>query len=517
MSNWAGGYMADIPYTHGFYRELTPSLMRLCAVLSGVQPPEGERAAQGPAFNYCELGFGQGLTACLLASANSRAQFYGTDFNPDHLLTARGASRAASLTNAHWFDDGFDEFNRRDLPQFDYVVMHGIYSWVNEPTRQQIRDFLRQRLRPGGMVYLSYNTLPGWAATSGLRQMLFEYATHHVPASMPPTERIDHALRYLERLRTAGSKYFGGSQDATARLLGLTTLDRTYLVHEFLNEAWTPFYSRAIAGQMREAKLGFIGSGNVHDHFDALCFSGDALKLIQETADPTLRQTTRDYLLNTTFRRDLFSRGTRPLSSAERTRLLLDTRFALASLPNRISKTLTVPIGEINLNEGFLNALIGSLGEGPKTLRALTTEAALKAQGLNGILQMLAALIGAGDVLPCVPESEYDTAAAQRFNLALAEQAIEGGQWWLFASPLTGSGLAVNRLQQLFVAARARGHTQSEGWARFAFDQIYPQGQRVTVEGKTLEKPEDNLNELRSLAKSFEQHLLPLLKMHGAL
>ncbi len=511
MSNWAGGYVADIPYTHGFYRDLAPSMMRLCAVLSGVAPPAEST------FNYCELGFGQGLTACLLASANPSGQFLGTDFNPDHLLTAQGVTRAAGLGNAHWYDDGFDEFDRRDLPPLDYVVMHGIYSWVNEQTRQQIRAFLRRRLRPGGLVYLSYNALPGWAATSGLRQMLFEYATEHVPGSMPATERIDQALKFLEKLRTAGSRYFTGSQDAASRLMGLVTLDRTYLVHEFLNEAWTPFYSRSISNQMREAKLGFIGSGDVHDHFDGLCFSGEALKAIQEIADPRLRQTTRDYLLNTTFRRDLFSRGTRPLSSLERTRLLLDTRFALATLPARVCRSLTAPIGEITLNEGFLNALVHSLGEGPKTLRRLTEEKALKGQGLNGILQMLGALIGAGDVLPCVAECEYDTAAAQRFNRALAEQAIDGGQWWMFASPLTGSGLAVNRLQQLFVAAMGRGRQEADDWARFAFDQIYPQGQRITVEGKTLEKPEDNLTELRRLAKSFEQQLLPLLKIHGAL
>ncbi len=510
MSNWTGGYVSEIPYTHSFFRELTPSVLRLSTLLAGCEPPSET------GFNYCELGFGQGMTACLLAAANPSGQFHGTDINPDHLLTAQRASAAARLENAHWFDDGFDEFQARDLPPFDYVVLHGIYSWVNDQARQQVRAFLRKHVRPGGLVYISYNSLPGWAATSGIRQLLVDFASQHLPPSMPVASRVDHALEYLQRLRGAGSRYFAGSQDVCDRLLGLATLDRAYLVHEFLNEAWTPFYSRAVAADLHEAKLTFVASANVQDHFDALCFKGDGLKMIQETHDTGLRETTRDYLLNTTFRRDLFSRGTRALGVVERMRLLLDTRFALAAPAHRISKLLSAPVGQINLNENFLGALIARLADGPQTLRVLCEDKELKPQGVAGVLQLVSALVGAGDLMPCVPESGYDTAPAQRMNLALAEHAIEGGQWWVFASPLTGSGLAVNRIQQLFVAARARGLRGTDDWARFAFDVIYPQGQRVTLEGKTLEKPEDNLAELRVQAKAFEQQLLPLLNMHGA-
>lgn len=511
MSNWTGGYTHEIPYTHGFYRELTPSLLRFCAVLSGVQPPSGDH------FNYCELGFGHGNTACVLAAADPSSQFYGTDFNPDHLLTAQRVTESTRLANAHWFDDSFAEFGRRDLPLFDYVVLHGIYSWVNESTRDELRQFLRQRVRPGGLVYISYNTLPGWSAATGLRQMLFEFATEHMPPSMPVLDRLDGALAYVRKLRAAGSRYFEGSVDAAERLKGLDSLDRPYLVHEFLNQNWTPFYSRTVASELGDAKLNFIGSAMVHDHVDVFCFQGDALKLIQETRDKTLRQTTRDYLLNTPFRRDLFSRGQRPLSAAERTRALLDMRFVLATSPQRVPLTIDAPMGKINLKPEFVAPLAAKLAQGPISLRALTEEPTLKEQGVNGLVQMLCALVGGSSALPCVPESEYDTAPAQRMNAELADQAIAGGDWRVFASPLTGSGLGATRIQQLFTGAYLRGGRTPESWARYAFDVLIPQGQRLTVEGKPLEKPEDNLTELQAQAKIFEQQGLPLLRMHGAL
>lgn len=85
--------------------------------------------------------------------------------------------------------------------------------------------------------------------------------------------------------------------------------------------------------------------------------------------------------------------------------------------------------------------------------KGFDTEPALKAQGLNGILQMLAALIGAGDVLPCVPRKRVRYRRCAALQPGAGRAGDRRRQWWLFASPLTGSGLAVNRLQQLFVAA----------------------------------------------------------------
>ena len=68
------------------------------------------------------------------------------------------------VASANLSDESFEEFCRRqDLPDFDFIGLHGIWSWVSDKNRQVIVDFIRRKLKVGGVVYVSYNTQPGWA------------------------------------------------------------------------------------------------------------------------------------------------------------------------------------------------------------------------------------------------------------------------------------------------------------------------------------------------------------------
>ena len=173
MSDWSSGYVVDVTYTHGFYGELAPSFLAFAALLQGYAAP----GRDGEPVTYCELGCGQGRTVNLLAGANPQVQFYANDFNPAHIAGARNLARTAKLSNVHFFDDSFAEFvSNRDLPPFDIVSLHGIYSWISEENRSHIVRFIKERLKPGGLVYISYNAMPGWAPLMPLRRMLAEYA-----------------------------------------------------------------------------------------------------------------------------------------------------------------------------------------------------------------------------------------------------------------------------------------------------------------------------------------------------
>ena len=155
MSDWTSGYVADIGYTFGYYAELNPLRLKLAFLNAGIVYPEVGAA--------CELGFGQGLSANIHASA-SVTQWHGTDFNPAQAGFARELA-VASGSGAKLYDDAFSDFcNRNDLPDFDYIGVHGIWSWISDENRAVIVDFIRRKLKVGGVVYISYNTLPGWAA-----------------------------------------------------------------------------------------------------------------------------------------------------------------------------------------------------------------------------------------------------------------------------------------------------------------------------------------------------------------
>jgi hypothetical protein len=167
MHDWTSGYIADLAYTFGYYPELNPLRMRLAFLHAGLTMPRVETA--------CELGYGQGVSVNVHATA-TLAQWWGTDFNPTQASFAQELA-SVSTSEARLYDEAFAEFcARTDLPDFDFIGLHGIWSWISEQNRSTIVDFLRRKLKVGGALYISYNTMPGWAAFAPMRHLLTEHA-----------------------------------------------------------------------------------------------------------------------------------------------------------------------------------------------------------------------------------------------------------------------------------------------------------------------------------------------------
>ena len=186
MTDGTHGYIAEIDYTYGFYRELSPALLNYALLLRGYEPPSLDAG-----FRYCELGFGQGVSANLLAATHPQGRFEGTDFNPRHASGAAGLSAAAGLQNTTWHDDSFEQFLDRDTEPFDYISLHGIWSWVSPQNRHFLVEILRRKLRPGGVAYISYNCTPGWNPMIPLRDLLTRHVQNQSPEGAPPAECLD--------------------------------------------------------------------------------------------------------------------------------------------------------------------------------------------------------------------------------------------------------------------------------------------------------------------------------------
>ena len=190
MTDWTSGYVANIGYTFGYYQELNPQRVKLAFLNAGLVAPEFGTA--------CELGFGQGLSANMHAAA-SVCSWHGTDFNP---AQAGFAQELASVSdaNVHLFDESFAEFAQRDMPEFDYLGLHGIWSWISDENRQVIVDFIRKKLKVGGVLYISYNTLPGWGTFAPMRHLMTEHAEIIGADGVGIVSRIDGALDFTEKL-----------------------------------------------------------------------------------------------------------------------------------------------------------------------------------------------------------------------------------------------------------------------------------------------------------------------------
>src|SRR5947208_479030 len=112
--SWSAGYITEVDYTFGYYRDLAPRLLEFNLLLNSIEPPPARSLC------YLELGYGQGVSANIHAAAVP-GRFIGTDINPAHATHAWTLSQASGA-DVRFYDESFAEFgNRTDVPEFDYI------------------------------------------------------------------------------------------------------------------------------------------------------------------------------------------------------------------------------------------------------------------------------------------------------------------------------------------------------------------------------------------------------------
>ncbi|MFG1432362.1 class I SAM-dependent methyltransferase [Xanthobacter sp. V2C-4] len=511
MSDWTSGYVADIGYTHGFYRELTPAILAFAALAAGIRAPD----VAAP-LSYCELGCGQGFSANVLAAANPHIRFHATDFNPSHVAGARDLAAKGGLGNISFYDTPFAEFSAEPgLPQaFDIIALHGIYSWISPENRRHIIDFISRRLRVGGVVYVSYNCLPGWAAAAPMRHLMALHARAH---GGPTAGRIEPALGFVQRVQKANAGYFRAAPGLAQRLEQIKAQDRRYLAHEYFNDAWQLFYHSDVAAEMGAARLSYLGSAHLLEQVDAINLSSEQQEILAGLGDPSLRETVRDFMTNAQFRRDIYVKGPLPISARVQHGAWQEQRFALSSRREDIEAKVRGPLGEASLQAEVYEPVLERLSTGPMDLRELLAGESVSRLGISRVRQALMVLVGIGHVQPCLPArgDAERTGSVRDFNRAVMSEARSTGTLGAVASPVTGGGIGAGRFQQLFLLALAEGHGKPEAWAEFAWRTLEGQGERLRKEGRILDAAEDNLAELRAEAQRFAQTQLPLLRTLG--
>ena len=146
-STAAEGYITDVAYIPGFYANMAPTAIRHVAALTRVAPP---RVAAG--FRYLELGCGLGRSLTTLAAANPQGEFVGVDVNPDHTAMVDRDIAAGGLTNARVITSGIGALPA-DLGMFEFIALHGVFSWVAPHVRDEILALARRHLAPGASCW----------------------------------------------------------------------------------------------------------------------------------------------------------------------------------------------------------------------------------------------------------------------------------------------------------------------------------------------------------------------------
>lgn len=366
-SHSATGYVNDVPYTYHFARELTPAWLDFVATLSGFEAP-----APTGRFAWCELGCGQGLTAAILAATHPNGEFHAIDAYEPHVERARQLSASAGVTNLTLHATDFDAATDLDLPCFDYIVAHGVYTWIDSQGRADMRRFIDRWLKPGGLVLVSYNAMPGWASDAPFQYLLREVAEHRGGNSV---EQFVDGMKVIEALAAAGAPSLLASVMVSGVLEQLRKeLPDSYFSHEFLPTAWQPLYVTQVRGDMAGIGLTPIGSATIRENFDTFVLTPAARDALAAIADADLRELARDYFLNQRFRRDVFAREPRRIGEADRAWRLSAYVFDLQRPADQVEAAMGTDAITPSVDNDAARAIVAALRTGPKRLTDIGSE-----------------------------------------------------------------------------------------------------------------------------------------------
>ncbi len=516
MARWDDGYVTDVAYTANFYREITPPWLAFASLLLGHRPPD----LTAP-FRYADFGCGNGLTAIGIAATFPQADVWGFDFNPAHIEFARWLAGRAGLDNVRFVEASFGDLAAMDesmLPSFDFIVSHGVLSWVSPENRRHLMAVIGRQLKPGGLVYLSYNVITGWAAMVPLRALMRMLAE----ASPERTDQsVTGVLDFLDRLKQGDALYFRANQVVDQRLQDIRRQDLRYVAHEYLNQDWNPLMFADVAGAMAEAKCRYIGSATLAENIDTVSVPAGIAPILAETRDPILREALRDIGSAQTFRRDLYRKGVAPMPAPEQQALL--DELSLVSMGAPVPEgdiTFTTPVGNVTGRPEIYRPLLSMLETAPLTLRSVSAVSEFAQRTLVEVMQAFTLLVSGGYAHPLLPASVTTAAmpTTRALNLAIARANANAADLPRLIAPAIGTAVGGDVLETLIIGELLEGQPEDlELLTTRMLEVLGRSGRHVHQEGTPVTDPQEARRIVGDGIRALFERRLPYLRRVGVL
>jgi SAM-dependent methyltransferase len=512
-AGWSEGYTTGAGYTHGYFQGLSPRFAAFALLLDALDGP--------PPGPCCELGFGQGLSLAMHAAGDPDRRWWGNDFMPEHATHTRGLIDAAGA-DAVIADQSFEEFAARtDLPQFAFIGLHGVWSWISPANRARITEFLRRQLMPGGIVYISYNTLPGWAPVLPLQALLREHVRRASPPGRSDVGRTSDALAFLQAVLAANPQVAEVSPALRQTVAHWASQAPAYLTHELAVEDWHPMDFTQVAAELETAKLSFAASANLHDRNVDLNLLAAQQALLAQIEDPALREATKDVFMARRFRLEYWVRGARPLARSEAARRLREQRIVLAIEPAEMPTLLTGAQGTEPLPAQPLALLVETLvqADAPVAIGRILDRAATAGLDANEMVELVATLVGARALLLAAAPETVESArpATRRLNAHLLAPHARRAEIWQLASPVSGGGVAAIASLQTMLFARTQAPSEPGRWAGMAWDAMLAEGLQLMKDGQRVTDRATAMTVLQPLVQTLQERTLPQLRRLGVI
>ena len=297
-----------VPYDSQPFSEAHPTYLGAMGRLHGLD------CALPSKCRVLELGCASGGHLVPLAWYHPQSQFVGIDLSESQIRVGRDLIGAVGLDNCTLHPGDLRNFEP-DPTGYDYVIAHGLYSWVPGSVRSAILVLCRRALRPGGVAYISYNTLPGWRMR-GLTRDLLEW---HLRAVDEPLERLRHAQELINHLGEAVDVESPSSY-LEMEVARIRSNPPSYLAHEYLEPDNHAFLFREFVDEAAVAGLRYLCNADLATGYPELYgVLGEAMAGL--TGDPVQLEQYLDFVANRAFRQSLLCRDDEPPTSLDHGRM----------------------------------------------------------------------------------------------------------------------------------------------------------------------------------------------------
>ncbi len=288
-----------LPYPSLVYADTSPWQLATLAIVSGLKPPTVKNCS------VLDLGCGDGTNLMAIAQSLPQATCVGIDHSECQIQAGKQLIQTLNLSNIKLLQQDFTQLNTLEIGQFDYIIVHGFYSWITPELRDKLLQICRQLLSPQGIIYISYNVYPGWHMDGFVRDLMRYHVSQLPEVSLPmQVMQAKGILRFLASLHQHNKTAF--SVFLQEKWQQLSEVDEGYLFHDFLETENHPVYFEQFIKHIQQHDLAYVTDVEFRRYLN-IAFSSEANEafssLFQE--NDTKREQYLDFVYQRSLRRSL--------------------------------------------------------------------------------------------------------------------------------------------------------------------------------------------------------------------
>ena len=294
----------ELLYKSNPFTYTIPALLEAQGKLFGLTPKDSRKA------RILELGSSFGGNIITQALYNHEAEFVGVDLTAEQVKKGNEVIEKIGLKNIKLIEKNILDINE-DFGKFDYIIVHGVFSWVPDIVKEKIIKICNENLTEEGIAYISYNTYPGWKEPDKIREMML-YANKYFP-EVSQGDKVQRGKAFISIVAEQMKIYTDVAEkkgDFIKQIEGILNMQDYYVGHEQLENINDPMYLHQFVDMLRKENLQYISDVGLRLSIASI-YNDSTIEKLQQLSqgDPVIKEQCLDYILDTKFRRALICKN----------------------------------------------------------------------------------------------------------------------------------------------------------------------------------------------------------------